>query len=217
MDLETAIRSRRSVRQFTDEPVPEEVIRELLDAARWAPSWANTQCWGLFVVTGATLDRIKTAYRARAESKAERQFDIPPHKPDWPPQLRARTQQLMATRQAATEVAAPAPLPALADFFGAPCVVFFAVDERLQAEYACFDTGLLVQTFCLAAHDRGLGTCIMAMAVGYPDVLHELIPPAHGQRFVVGVALGVPDRDAPVNRFERQRAGLEELVTWVKE
>jgi nitroreductase len=169
------------------------------------------------VVAGAALDRIKAAYRVRTERKAPRQFDIPPHQPDWPPHLRARTEQLMTTRRAATEAAAPASPPAPADFFGAPVVVFFAVDERLQAEYACFDTGLLVQTFCLAAHARSLGTCIMAMAVGYRDVLHEQIPQTNGQRFVVGVALGVPDREAPVNRFERQRAGLAELVTWVRE
>jgi nitroreductase len=94
-------------------------------------------------------------------------------------------------------------------------MVFFAIDERLQCEYACFDAGLLVQTFCLAAHAKGLGTCIMAMAVAYPDVLHELLPQARDQRFVVGVALGVPDREAPVNRFERQRAGLDEWVSWM--
>jgi hypothetical protein len=60
-----------------------------------------------------------------------------------------------------------------------------------------------------------MGTCIMAMAVAHADVLHELMPQTRNQRFVVGVALGVPDRKAPVNQFERQRAGLEELVTWV--
>ena len=215
MDLETAIRERRSVRQFSEEPVPEQTIRELLDTSRWAPSWANTQSWSVVVVTGATLARLKAAYRAKADGKAERHFDIPPHKPDWPPHMRARTQQLMAARQAATG-APPSYPPFPADLFGAPCMVLFAFDERLQSEYACFDAGLLVQTFCLAAHGKGLGTCIMAMAVAYSDVLHELLPEASDKRFVVGVALGVPDWSAPVNRFERQRAGLEEWVSWMK-
>jgi nitroreductase len=216
MDLETAIRQRRSVRQYLAEPLPEETIRELLDTARWAPSWANTQHWSVLVVTGETLAKIRSAYRDRAERKIERHFDIPPHKPDWPPHLRARTEQLIAARSAATGQTPVYPSPMPTDFFGAPCLVFFAVDERLGCEYACFDTGLLVQTFCLAAQGKGLGTCIMAMAVAYPDVLHELLPQARGRRFVVGVTLGVPDPQAPVNRFERQRAGLEELVSWLK-
>jgi nitroreductase len=56
----------------------------------------------------------------------------------------------------------------------------------------------------------------MARAVAHPEVLRARIPAASGQRFVVGVALGVPDREAPVNRFERERAPLEELVTWLE-
>jgi nitroreductase len=215
MDLETAIRERRSARQFTDEPVPEATIRGLLDTARWSPSWANTQSWSVFVVTGATLAKLKDGYRARLHDRAERRFDLPPHGRDWPPHLRGRTEQLMAARQAATGAPTTYPPPFPTDFFGAPCMALFAVDERLAREYSCFDVGLLVQTFCLAAHGKGLGTCIMAMAVAYSDVLHELLPEASDKRFVVGVALGVPDWSAPVNRFERQRAGLEEWVSWM--
>jgi len=45
-----AIRTRRSVRAFTSEPVSEEDLKAILEAARWAPSWANTQCWEIIVV-----------------------------------------------------------------------------------------------------------------------------------------------------------------------
>jgi len=216
MELEASLRSRRSIRAYQAEPVPRGIIHEVLDQARWSPSWANTQCWSVFVVTGATLDKIKAAYRVKAQSKAERRFDIPRPNPDWPPELQARTQQLIAAQQAATG-AAPTQPPNQADFFGAPCMVFFAIDERLRPEYACLDVGLLVQTFCLAAHGTGLGTCIMAMAVAHADELRALMPQSRDKRFVVGVALGVPDLKAPVNQFERRRAGLEELVTWLKE
>jgi len=51
MDLETAIRERRSIRAYKPDPVPQDLIREILDEARWSPSWANTQCWRLVVVT----------------------------------------------------------------------------------------------------------------------------------------------------------------------
>lgn len=50
MDLLTVIRERRSVRKYKNKPVPEEILMEILDAARLSPSWANTQTWRFIVV-----------------------------------------------------------------------------------------------------------------------------------------------------------------------
>ena len=44
------IKGRRSIRKYKRDPVPEETLRTLLEAVRWAPSWANTQCWEVIVV-----------------------------------------------------------------------------------------------------------------------------------------------------------------------
>jgi len=40
-----AIKKRRSIRKFDTREVPEDVVNDLLEAFRWTPSWANTQCW----------------------------------------------------------------------------------------------------------------------------------------------------------------------------
>ena len=50
MDLMEAIRGRRSIRKYKADPVPEEAFRALMEAVRWSPSWANTQCWEVIVV-----------------------------------------------------------------------------------------------------------------------------------------------------------------------
>ncbi|MBM4445254.1 MAG: nitroreductase [Chloroflexi bacterium] len=50
MEVLTAIRTRRSVRHYKPDPVSDADLQVLLEAARWAPSWANTQCWRLVVV-----------------------------------------------------------------------------------------------------------------------------------------------------------------------
>jgi nitroreductase len=50
MDTFEAIFSRRSVRQYMDTPIPDEVLNKVLEAARWAPSWANTQCTRYVIV-----------------------------------------------------------------------------------------------------------------------------------------------------------------------
>lgn len=50
-DLMELIQNRRSVRKYEDKPVPEEVLEKVFEAVRWAPSWANTQCWEVVAVT----------------------------------------------------------------------------------------------------------------------------------------------------------------------
>jgi nitroreductase len=50
MDLMEAIKGRRSIRKYKPDPVPEDALQKIMEAVRWAPSWANTQCWELIVV-----------------------------------------------------------------------------------------------------------------------------------------------------------------------
>lgn len=54
-----AIEERRTVRKYTDQPVEEEKLREVLASARLAPTWANKQCWKLIVVRDqATREKL---------------------------------------------------------------------------------------------------------------------------------------------------------------
>ncbi len=50
MELMEVIKGRRSIRKYKSDPVPEEALRTVLEAVRWSPSWANTQCWEVIVV-----------------------------------------------------------------------------------------------------------------------------------------------------------------------
>jgi nitroreductase len=50
MDVLTAIKTRRSIRQFKREPISKEIIIQILEAVRWAPSWSNTQCWEVIAI-----------------------------------------------------------------------------------------------------------------------------------------------------------------------
>jgi nitroreductase len=47
MEFETVLRGRRSIRAYTLAPVNGEAIGAILDAARWSPSWRNTQAWNI--------------------------------------------------------------------------------------------------------------------------------------------------------------------------
>ncbi len=60
MSINDFITRRRSVRRFTSEDIPDEVINKLLESVRWSPSWANSQCWEVIVVRRQDLkDKLK--------------------------------------------------------------------------------------------------------------------------------------------------------------
>ncbi len=50
MDLMEAIKGRRSIRKYKPDSVSEEALQKIMEAVRWAPSWANTQCWEVILV-----------------------------------------------------------------------------------------------------------------------------------------------------------------------
>ena len=78
------------------------------------------------------------------------------------------------------------------------------------------DVGLITQTVCLVACGKGVGTCIMAAAVGYPDVLRRIALIPENRRIIVSIAMGYPETAASINNFERPRVSLSEFVRWVQ-
>lgn len=219
MEFQNVVRGRRSIRAFTPEPVPEDLVREILDEARWAPSWRNTQAWNVWVVSGGALERFKREFRAAVARDEPAALDLQATA-EWPQACSLRTAALMKARAESLEAAGEPSDPAAAlarmsDLFGAPCLLVFGFEDCLAEAYAGFDTGSFVQNVCLGAFDKGLGTCIFATVLRYPQVLRELLPDAGDKRFVVAVALGHPDTGAAANTFPRSRADLDEIVTWV--
>ena len=221
MQFEDVIRGRRSIRAYTTDPVPQDLIREILDEARWAPSSRNTQAWSVWVLTGDALERFKAAFKAAMAREEADAPDLPGTATgDWPSACSARAVELMKTRattlEAAGEVAGPAASMArMADCFGAPVLLVFGFEACLTAASASYDTASLVQNVCLAAHDKGLGTCQSTTLVRYPGLLRDVLPGADEQKMVVAVTLGRPDPDNAANTFDRSRAPLDEIVTWV--
>jgi len=221
MELQEAIRSRRSIRQFLAKPVPEKLIREILADALWAPSWGNTQPWEIVVVSGDKLDEFKKKNEETLLAGQAAQTDIPMPQV-WPEAYLNRYKELgkgVLSSLAIDRSDKEARLLHFARMFGlfdAPALILLTVDKELLLEYAMLDVGIYLQTFCLLAHGRGLGTCIMAVTVSYADLVRELFLVPETKRIVMGVILGWPDPESPVNHFERQRGSLEEFVRWVK-
>mgnify|MGYP001816898276 FL=1 len=221
MELQEAIRKRRSIRHFRSKSVSENIIQGLVADSLWAPSWGNTQPWEVVVATGSKLEEFKKKNKEALLAGKEAAPDIPMPQV-WSEAYLARYKELGKSVLNALSIARDDKEARLQhfvkmfSFFDAPAIVLVAVDKELSIEYAMLDAGIFLQTFCLLAHDRGLGTCILAAMVSYPDIARELFSVPKSKLFVMGAALGWPNPDAPVNCFERQRGALDEFVRWVK-
>jgi len=221
MEIFQTVTTRRCIRRFKPDPVPEPLLREILEAARWSPSWGNTQPWEISVVTGDALDRFRKANRQHLLDGVIPDPDTP--MPDtWPEPLKQRYGDV--GKQVLTALEIPrgdkeARLRYAGDMFAlfdAPVLLLFCVDRGIPREYAMLDTGAIMQTVCLLAHARGLGSCILAASVRYPALIREIIPIPETKAVIIGVAVGYPDLDAPVNQFTRERANPDEFTLWCK-
>jgi nitroreductase len=72
MDVETAIRTRRTHKAYRPEPLDRETVEELLDLARWAPNHNLTNPWRFRVVGPRTLERLKEAAGPESAAKLDR-------------------------------------------------------------------------------------------------------------------------------------------------
>lgn len=219
MNVLKGVLERRSIRTFS-EKVPERgLVESILGNARWAPSWGNTQCWKVTVAEGERLEAFKEENRKRYLDGAAPEPDMPMPLV-WPDVNKARYGDVGRRVFEALSIdrndrpARRAHQARMHGLFGAPMLLILSVDRVIAPEYAMFDLGCFSQTICLLALNEGLGTCLLAVAVNYPDVVRRHIDIPRSEALVVGIALGYPDLSAPVNAFERARAPRGELIRW---
>lgn len=226
LDVSAAIRERRAIRAYKPDQVPDDVLREILAEARWAPSATNTQSTYVYALSGEPLARFKAELRQYAESEVEPHADFAPHTA-MPAVLAARQQDLFKTRaefvaaeEARLGIEQPeppvSPMVAGAQIFGAPTVLVLTFDEGFSDWFGCFDGGLLAMCIALAAQARGLATCITTSNVRYPELLRKIIPGTEKQKMLAAIAIGYPELEAPVNRFPRTRISVDEFVRFVR-
>lgn len=221
METRTCVQNRRTIRNFLPKPVPEETIAEIISEALWAPSWGNTQPWEFMVVTGPLMEKFKIENRKALMSGKTSTPDIQMPE-EWPKALKSRYQDVGRTLFNSLSIARD-DVEARTNYYGemfnifdAPAMLLVLLDKSLLLEYAMLDVGLFLQTFMLLACDRGLGTAALAASVHFPQVARKVLPIPPEKHLAIGAAIGWPDTAAPANLFERHRASLDELITWVK-
>ena len=219
MDTIECIRGRQSIRKFKPDPVPQELLLELIDIAKWSPSYKDSQPWEVVFLSGSKKQALSEMLTEALERGDPPTPDLPTPT-GWPPVQKARIQQLIETRQQLTGVNLNAPdnvrKSKIANFYfyGAPHGIYLLQEAELT-EWSLFDLGLFAQSLMLAAHAKGLGTVPQAFATDYAREIKQFLSIPESKRLVLGISIGYPDWDSPVNQSRTERAPTEEFVTWM--
>jgi nitroreductase len=209
MDFADTLAARYSCRAYRDQPVSLAEVERLVELARRAPSWGNTQPWKVYAAGGQDALAIRRglveAHRRGEESRPD--IEMPS---GFAGELMDRYRELGRALFAVLDIGRQDADKRRAHYennfnaFGAPALVFVTV-PRDQGRYVLFDAGAFTTCFCLAAAAKGLGTCILAALARYPEVVRRHLPIGEAEDLAIGLALGHPVREAAVNRFRSTR------------
>lgn len=169
MDFRELILKRRSIREFRAEPVPPDLVKQLVSDSVMAPNASNAQPWSFSIVMNP--DVIK---RLSDESKKNILWDMgeSPASPD--------RGYVTLLNDSSFHV-----------FYHAPCVVYISGDKSVRSVYV--DCALAGAYFMLSAADRGLGTCWVDLGSAIRDpALRRLLGLGPGHVIVAAIAVGYP-------------------------
>ena len=212
---------RRSIRGYKPDPVPRELIEEVLAVAMRAPSSMNTQPWYFHVLTGEPLDRIRAG-------NTERNLAGIPHSREFRTghafEGVHRERQIGVAKQlfTAMEIARD-DKEARLDWvlrgfrqFDAPVCVIIAYDRDLaDSDDTAFDCGAVTTALVNAAWSRGLGCVINSQGIMQSPVVREHAGIPADQVIMKAVALGWPDESFPANAVVSERKSVEEAARFV--
>jgi nitroreductase len=216
-----AARTRRSIRAYKPDPVPREIVREIVELGRYAPSGSNIQPWRVHVLTGAALARVSDAMKREfLNDEPERRDYAYYTDPIEEPYLARRRvcgwglYGLLGIGRGDREKS-KAYRARNYDFFGAPVGLVFSIERKLE-KGSWLDYGMFLQTIMLAARAKGLHTCPQASIANYPDVVRRELGVTDEWIVVCGMALGYGDPGAEINTFQPPRIGLDEYAVFLE-
>ena len=204
------IKSRHSTRAYLDREVEPEILREILDTARFAPSSTNMQPWEVLVLTGKAKKRLDQRLLAAYDQQTPSDPHLHAYLEEWVEPYKTRRLSCGMALYDAVRIergdrpARQAQARKNFEAFGAPAVMIFYQDDFLKPG-SILDMGLFLQTVMLSAQSMGLATCPEASLVAWPEILRKEFQIPKGKRLITGLAIGYEDAAAPVNGYRTER------------
>ena len=223
MDVVQAIKERKSIRAFKPDQVPQNMLKDILEQALRAPSWANTQPWEFAIATGEKLKAIQEAFVKRGGAAMQNSQSDVPRPYDFPEPYITRIQKMQAkemrgrTTEMKPEEMEERMLVNFRNYGATTCIYLLMGKNYFQQEkginvWGMYDSGSAVQNIMLLAVNYGLGTIAQAMAVVYPDIIHKELGISQDKLIALGISIGYPDWENEINKDFRDREPLDTVV-----
>jgi nitroreductase len=221
MDYNDIVHERRSIRGYQQKPVPRELIEEIIDLAKRAPSSMNTQPWHFHVITGEPLERIRkgNTEKMMSGSAVDREIKMNhgyegPHRER---QIEIAVQLFEAMGIARDDK------PKRQDWvmrgfrqFDAPVSIVITVDKALADDtIAHFDCGAATYGLVLAAWSKGLGSVINGQGIMQSSVVRENANIPEDEVIMTCVAMGYPSDEFVANEVKSRRVANEQVASFV--
>ena len=126
MEFIDVLLSRRSIRSFKPDPIPQITLKNILEECLWAPSWANTQPWEFAVAAGSALKDIVKGYLAKGEAKPYPDIARPP---EFPEPYISRIKALAPPGPPPTKEQMEERRVRSFSHYGAPAVIYVLIDR----------------------------------------------------------------------------------------
>lgn len=218
--IERVILTRRSVRAFLPEPVPQPVLNRIFEVAQSAPSNCNVQPWRIYVASGAARDRLKTALVSAAKKRAPSTLDFEKDavfKGGYRELQIECAVALYSEMNIARGDRAGRIRAALRNYelFDAPHVAFVGMSKEFGPAVA-LDVGNYVQTLMLLMNANGIASCAQGSLRDYPEIVRAELDVPDDIGLLCGMSFGYEDVAVPANRARTTRSAVAENV-WFKE
>lgn len=218
MTVADAVLTRRSIRAFQGKPVPLDVLRRVMDTARWAPSGCNFQPWEATIVTGEPLKELQ-AKMAVTPPQDPREYSW--DDPEVIPECKARLHGVGKAMYAAMGIGRE-DVEARTKFmganlvsFGAPAVLLCYFDRRMGPPQWS-DVGMWLQTIMLLLRGEGLDSCPQEFLSVYAKLIKDFLGVSDETHiFFCGIAIGYRVEENPVNNFPREREPIDGNVKFL--
>ncbi len=220
MNINEAVATRRSIRQFTGKPIERTTLERVLTKAQRSPSGGNTQPWYAVCVTGDELKRISNAIKVKVPTAPlgeSPEYDIYPkglegrHEEQRRAVGKAMFDALGLSRE--DSVGRMAQMAKNWDSFDAP-VQLFTYTKKYMGPPQWSDMGMWLQSIMLLLREEGLDSCAQEIWAMYGATMRELLNIPEDCIFFCGMAIGYRDPDAQVNNFEVPRASIDDVIRW---
>lgn len=221
MNINDAVRTRRSVRAFLDKPLPDGILRDVLALAARSPSGGNLQPWRLFVLSDKALVDFRQRMQRRLRETPEGE---PVEYNVYPPQLGEpyRSERYKIGEQLYSLIGIPREDKAGRkrqfarnyDFFGAPAALFCFVDRNMGPPQWS-DLGMYLQTVMLLLREHGLDSCPQECWSSYHQTVADFVNAPKEWMLFCGMAIGYADPYAPINQLASQRLPLEQFASFL--